>query len=675
MIGKPIFLTGRYIDIPVPTEFIEAVAALAPPEKKHARSSAKKREKQSGVIERARKYLSAVDPAISGQGGHKTTYRAACLLVVDFDLTMDEARPLLQEWNARCEPPWSDEELEHKLEDAYRSSGERGALIESSDRFPLREVTDFDGSLNAFESMEAVIQDAIILPSADDGPLIEPEDPLATLGFHEVVPAEKKTELTVRKQLKTVPMAWENPKIPDGRTDIANGKRLAQILDGKARYVTDWDSWIVWDGKRWKQDKLGVRELAKLVPGTIFADSMDGGVDVSGCNWAVSSAGRSRIEAMIDLARSEPGIRIEHNLLDQDEWLLNCQNGIVDLRTGTIGPHDPEKLITRVTNVEFNPDASSYDWDRFLEKILVKEDLISHVQRLIGYCITGSTREQILPIFWGGGSNGKSTLLDTLKAALGFEYSSAAPPSLIMEKKSDSHPTELANLFGKRMVTAIETKQGQRLNEPLVKQLTGGDSIMARRMKEDFWEFNPTHKIILCTNHEPNVGDDYSIWRRLVMIPFKVKFWNPDEGETGPDELRRDNGLKNRLMENLEGVLAWAVRGAVDWCHDGLGRTAEVKIATAAYRSRQDVFGRFVEKTCLIGPQYRCRFSQLYSIYESWARDCGESVLSEKKLGMWLQSQKNDKDEPIYVVDKEEKYRWYIGLTWKAEYDETPSFE
>jgi putative DNA primase/helicase len=212
------------------------------------------------------------------------------------------------------------------------------------------------------------------------------------------------------------------------------------------------------------------------------------------------------------------------------------------------------------------------------------------VQRLIGYCITGSTREQVLPIFWGEGSNGKSTLLDTLKLALGVDYASTAPPGMILQKKNDSHPTELAGLCGKRMVTAIETEENQRLNEPLVKQLTGSDSICARRMRENFWEFKPTHKLILCTNHEPRVGDDFAIWRRLVMVPFTVQFWNPEKGETGPEELKRDNDLPKRLESCLEGVLAWAVRGAIEWFKGGLGVDEKVKKGN---RRISEAAGRF----------------------------------------------------------------------------------
>lgn len=678
----PKMLTGRFIDIPVDTAALMRLAALAPPEVKLKSTPRKRKGEEATVIKRAREYLAKIDPAISGQHGHDITYRAACTLVIDFDLSIDEARPLLEEFNERCQPPWTEAELDHKLESADKSPGERGLLLIAAPEIEVREVIPLDVSTVEFLPMSEQA-DLPSLPSVDDSPveecpfgsdtpIVDADDPLASIGFALTPDGSSRFE---EKPLATVAMNWMSARCQEGRTDIANGKRLAKFIQGKARYIPAWDSWVVWDGKRWRRDELGIREFAKQIPATILADSMSPlPVDVPACQWGMKSTSRAALEAMISMAKSEPGIAIEHSDLDADPWLLNCQNGTVDLRNGKLLPHNPANLITRITNVDYDPDAASFEWDRFLEKILVKDDLISHVQRLIGYCITGSTREQVLPIFWGEGSNGKSTMLDTLKAALGVEYASTAPPALIMAKKGESHPTELAGLCGKRMVTAIETEKGQRLNEPLVKQLTGGDSIMARRMREDFWEFRPTHKLVLCTNHEPRVGDDYAIWRRIVMVPFVVQFWNPDEGETGPEDLRRDNRLANRLEQCLPGVLAWAVRGAVEWFANGLGRTDDVKAATAAYRKRQDFFGRFVEDRCLTGNQYRVKFSELYDQYSDWANEVGERVASKKSFGDWLQSQKDSDGFPMFQKNHSVCV-WYVGISWKPEYDKNNSFE
>lgn len=680
--GPTKIFSGSYLFIPLLRTELESVVALLP--KKPERKTSPKRIRGQEVDsrhERARNYALKMEKSIEGQEGSKNLYAVACFLIVRCGFSIEEARSIFEEFNqTRSEPPWSDSDLDHKLSDAEKEEGPRGEFwINAYSSFEGREVQQFDSSLNSFEP---IISEAIpasspeaILIDTIDSPLIDPEDPLAMIGLyvgstavHDHAIEESSVVATPLPPLLTVPMEWMNPRLQDGRTDIANGKRLARIISGKAHYIPAWESWIAWDGKRWRQDLLAVQAFAKEVPATIIAESvLPAPVDFNGCNWGIKSASKARIEAMSSLVRTEPGVAIEHAVLDSNPWLLNCQNGTVDLRTGELKPHCQSDKITRVTPVKYNPDASTYEWDRFLEKILIDDGLIKHVQRLIGYCITGSTREQVLPIFWGEGSNGKSTLLDTLKAALGVEYASTAPPSLIIQKKNESHPTELAGLFGKRMVTAIETEKNQRLNEPLVKQLTGSDSISARRMRENFWEFRPTHKLILCTNHEPRVGDDFAIWRRLIMVPFTVRFWNPEKGETGPEELKRDNDLPKRLEQCLEGVLAWAVRGSVDWFKGGLCVDEKARNATEEYRKRQDVFGRFVEEVCLTGEQYSEKFSRLYDCFESWSTDNGERKMSSKAFGEWLSSNKFKKRSSGGL--------WILGITWKPEYDKTNTFE
>lgn len=672
MIGKPILLTGRYIDMPLSFHHIEAVAKLAPPE--HVPQKPKK-GRTGNVIDRARQYLSTIEPAVSGQHGQDATYRAACILVIDFDLSVDDAMPLMQEFNQRCQPPWDDDGLERKLLEADKSTAVRGRLLSSGSDLAIREVKPFDYKFNTFEpltqhesSLDATFDPySVILPSIDDDPLVDEEDPLAKYQFTDIESDSKEVAAFVPQSLRTVDMSWMDVTTQEGLSDVANAKRLATMAHNRCRYVVAWESWIIWDGKRWKADNLSIMELAKEVPGTIIGDAFVSSKPGEAVKWAGQSMSRSRLESMVKLAKSEPGVAIDHNELDSDPFLLNCQNGIVDLRTGELSPHDPSKLITRITNVDYDPDAESYDWDRFLESIFADESLITCVQRLIGYCCTGSTREQVLPIFWGEGSNGKSTLLDAVKLAIGTDYASTAPPSLLLQKKSDSHPTELAGLFGKRFVTSIETEKNQRLNEPLVKQLTGGDAISARKMRQDFWEFMPTHKIILCTNHEPRVSDDYAIWRRLVMIPFTVQFWNPEKGESGPPELQRDNDLPERLKRCLKGILAWAVRGAVEWYKNGLEIDDRSKAATASYRERHNYFGRFVDERCLTGEQYRVKFSDLYEKYVTWSEEEGEKVSTKKSFGEWLASKKFEKHRSNGI--------WVLGITWKPEYDTEVTFE
>jgi putative DNA primase/helicase len=313
----------------------------------------------------------------------------------------------------------------------------------------------------------------------------------------------------------------------------------------------------------------------------------------------------------------------------------------------------------------FNPDAPSYHFDRFLEGVFDGHGpTIDFLQRLFGYCLTGDVREQILPVFHGVGSNGKSTLLTAIGDTLGTDFSAAAPPSLLIEKKTDSHPTELASLFGRRLVIAQETNAGARLAEDTIKKLTGTDIISARRMREDFWDFAPTHKVVLVTNHRPRVvGTDHAIWRRLVLVPFARKFWNPDNSETGPDDLKQDKTLAAKLAAERDGILAWMVRGCLDWQRGGLRIPDSVRAATAEYRTEQDTLGRFVASCCCINQGVKVKFSSLYDELEKWCNEGGDNLPSRRFVGTWLK-------ESGYQ-ERTNNGRWYLGIGLKADYSGT----
>jgi putative DNA primase/helicase len=226
---------------------------------------------------------------------------------------------------------------------------------------------------------------------------------------------------------------------------------------------------------------------------------------------------------MLDLARSEPGIPILPDQMDTHPWLLNCANGTLDLKRGNLREHQQEDYLTKLCPFEFHPEAKAPTWEKFLMQILVRESLIRFVQKLMGYSLTGDVSEHILAIFWGVGANGKSTLINAILTVLGEDYAIKANRDLFMARKQDNHPAQLARLFGKRLVVALETHEGARLDEGLVKELTGGDPICARRMREDPWQFVPTHKAILVTNHKPEIrGTDEGIWRRQRLVPFTV---------------------------------------------------------------------------------------------------------------------------------------------------------
>jgi putative DNA primase/helicase len=344
--------------------------------------------------------------------------------------------------------------------------------------------------------------------------------------------------------------------------------------------------------------------------------------------WATSCESKKSLDAMLNLLTHEDGIPIIPDEMDRDPWTLNVENGTLDLRSGKLRPHDPGDLLTKLCPVPYHPDAECPTFETFLQRIFEgRDDLIRFVQALCGYVLTGTVGEQVLPILHGIGANGKSTLVTALLDLLGPDYAMKAPADLLMVRRSEAHPTELADLFGKRLVVASETGEGCRLNETLVKELTGSERIRARRMRQDFWEFTPTHKVMLCTNHKPSIrGTDHAIWRRIRLIPFTVVI---------PDE-EQDRNLDSKLRAELPGILAWCVRGCLAWNRGGLRPPAEVTEATSEYRSEEDILRAFLDEHCILGRQFKARAADLYGRYKGWAESSGENPLSQTRFGKAL---------------------------------------
>jgi putative DNA primase/helicase len=329
----------------------------------------------------------------------------------------------------------------------------------------------------------------------------------------------------------------------------------------------------------------------------------------SHCLKSLSAKG---INGMLDLARSEEGIPILPEALDADPWLFNCTNGTLELRTGALREHRREDYITKLAPVAYDATATCPTWECFLDRIMGgSAALVAYLRRVVGYCLTGDVGEQCLWFFHGGGQNGKSTFLGTVLEMLG-DYGMQAVSDLLMVKHNESHPTERADLFGKRLVATIETEAGKRIAEALLKQLTGGDKIRARKMRQDFFEFSPTHKIILAANHKPSlVGTDLANWRRIKLVPFNVTI----------TEQEKDKQLPAKLKAELPGVLAWAVRGCLDWQREGMREPQEVCDATNAYRAEQDTVSAFIAACCEVKEYARVKVSRLHEAYEEWSGD------------------------------------------------------
>lgn len=430
-------------------------------------------------------------------------------------------------------------------------------------------------------------------------------------------------------------------------TEAGNAGRLERLHGADLKFIKQWNAWYVWDGGRWRED--ATLEVYRRADRTVHSLMLEAqlapgkpGLDEA-VKWWHRSQTAKVLENTIKLARAAGRIPADFSQFDCRPWLLNCPNGTVDLRTGVAAPHRRDDLLTTLCPTPYDPNAACPTWELFLDRVFPKDPqrpdeggnavMIAFLQRLLGYCLTGQVLSNLLPIFWGGGSNGKSTLLDVVQDVVGGAYAMQAPPGFLMAKNTEGHPTELADLWGKRLVVATETAQNRRLDEALVKQLTGGDKIRARKMRQDHWEFSPTHKLLLCTNHRPTVrGNDHGIWRRLLLVPFQVQFWDPAKGESGHELYKVDLHMKGRLRAEAPGILAWMVRGCLDWQAKGLEQPAEVQDVTREYREEEDVLGQFLADRYVRQPTAATYLKDLHRDYSSWCETHGERPLIHRLL-------------------------------------------
>lgn len=430
---------------------------------------------------------------------------------------------------------------------------------------------------------------------------------------------------------------WKPPgrtsrKQGEETTDLGNARRLVKRYGAKTRYVGTWGKWLAWDGTRWKRDGTGVVDrCAQKTARRIYDEARDTRNRRRGKKlraWAKQSQSKPRLEAMKALAASQPEVAITHEVLDRQPHLLNCKNGTVDLRTGELRPHDPADLITQTTGVEYPTDPVVPSlWLQTLDTVFDGDKaIIEFLQRLFGLILLGEVREHLLPIFHGDGANGKSVVVETVMGVMG-EYALKAPRGLCTASKHEQHPTALADLCGKRLAVITETADGERLDEALVKELTGGDTVRARRMREDFWQFEPSHSVLMVTNHRPLVsGVDNGIWRRIKLIPFNVEI----------PESKQDPELRRKLKAEYAGILRWMVEGCLACQFEGLRPPEAVELATSEYRREMDSFGQFVQECCDLGSNCSIRSSLLINAYEEWCDDQGLQPISRVAFGKHL---------------------------------------
>lgn len=378
--------------------------------------------------------------------------------------------------------------------------------------------------------------------------------------------------------------------------------------------------WFVYDGTRWREDTRGkAKDAVYDVFRRALSESLDDkelGTDVRKCESAAGVAG------VLDLATALEEFAFTVADLDADPYLLNVANGTLDLRTMELRAHAPADRITKVTRAAYDPAGTSRDWDVFLAQVLPDESVREFLRRYVGVALCGRVLEHVLAILTGTGRNGKGVFYGAVEHALG-DYATVAEPDLFMHREN-AHPTGEMDLLGVRWVVVSESDRGRRLAEATVKRLTGGDRIRARRMRQDFVEFAPSHTAALVTNHLPKVsGDDPALWARLRVVPFEVVV---------PKE-QQDKRLPQRLELAADAVLGWAIQGWVDYGRVGLAEPAAVVAATDEYQADADALGRFLTECCATSPAVSVHAGQLFDAWLMWAAEDGSDPGSKKAFG------------------------------------------
>jgi putative DNA primase/helicase len=428
--------------------------------------------------------------------------------------------------------------------------------------------------------------------------------------------------------------------IPPAFTDEALALQFAE-QHADLRYVAAWGKWLSWTGTHWRfDDTLQAFDYARQICRTASAQ----------CNKekiASLIASAKTVSAVERLARADRRIAATIDQWDANPWLLNTPGGVIDLRSGDMIPHKPTLYMTHITAVA--PGGYCPRFLAFLRRITDgDQSLIDYIQRVLGYGLTGITNEHALFFGYGTGANGKGVLLNTVARILGT-YHKTAPIETFTASNSDRHPTDLAGLRGARLVTSTETEEGRRWAESRIKTLTGGDTISARFMRQDFFEYTPAFKLFITGNHRPGLRSvDEAIRRRFHLIPFKVTIPRDD----------RDPDLGDKLKAEWPGILAWIIDGCINRQEQGLRPPQAVMEATAAYLAAEDAITAWIDEKC---DRHRSAWdsaTNLFASWKMWAEQAGEPPGSMKRFSPLLESRG-------FMPERKMTGRGFVGLKVK----------
>lgn len=446
-------------------------------------------------------------------------------------------------------------------------------------------------------------------------------------------------------------------------TDQGNAKRISSAFG--TRIMHSAGGWFGWDGTRWVPDMNYVWECAQQLSTLIAAEEKYWRAKAEAARASGDPKGgfdedekADNLKKYIPLAESHEKknlallelsklCSIDIDLIDSHEFILNTLSGHVDLRNGKLTPHDSSLRISKIVPVKFDASATCPQFEEFLAQIMLEDHLPAHqrlkckfLQRWFGYAATGSCKEQKFAVHFGSGSNGKSTLIDVMASIMGSQYACEAAPDMLLGKSDSRHPTDIADLRGRRMVTSSESRFDELLKEDFIKRATGGDRLKGRLMRQDFFEFKPTHKLQLLTNHKPRImGTDFAIWRRVMLIPYLASFGSKEDVAAGRCQRLKNEDLGEALKAERQGILNWIIQGAVEWHAGGLNPPEDVVAATDEYRSDQDTIGHFVRDQCEVGADFAVPLTGasgfaecLFPRYQGWAKENGMLAMGSRKF-------------------------------------------
>lgn len=417
-------------------------------------------------------------------------------------------------------------------------------------------------------------------------------------------------------------------------------ERLFEVHQERFRYQTDAQVLLAWDGRQHSRQSHIAEGLAKDVIEKIKYEYHDGDIHVTDngadvgrddlLKFQQKASTKGMIRKALWLLRLYKVIHCKLADFNADPYVLNCLNGLLNLKDGSLVPHSPEQMVTKLAQVHWVPEANCPNWLRFIDEITCGDhELAAYLQRLFGYCLSGSTQEEVMPILYGSGANGKSIFLARLRAILGPEYALTLGTGSILSSRLHGIRCDLRQLEGARVAFAIEVNKGHTLDEAVIKSVTGGDEISARAMRENPVQFTPQAKILMAVNHLPGfVGNDRGIRRRLQVVPFLAEF----------DGSRRKEEIEAELNAESEGILVWAVTGFQKWLQEGLNPPQLIRDATEAYFATNDHLREFLEERTVRVSGKKTPVGMAFESYADWARASGVQSVGLHRFGELLRS-------------------------------------